>query len=473
MGNESHYDHVVLISLDTLRSDALSVHPNPLWPHDHKDVHPVRTTVLDDLARGGAYFPNMISAAPYTAAAHGAIFTGQYPLHNGIHEFYNGSLRAPSVFTYGRRAGRSTILKTDFPIILGPQLGFTRDVDTYLVEDDDAFIEAVIDSESTLACAHFGGVHVPYGFHNLTFGGDDYRQKVAELTAGLPESLPFNDLLVESHRNPEDTELLVSYKRATAYMHSQGEYDRLMQLYLEGVEYFLENRFAPFVERLRERMAAAGKRMLLAVFADHGEAFDERTNGHFNSMAEPVLRVPLIISGDGVEPGMHTNRIRTIDVAPTVLDLAGIRTAATGVFDGRSLAAVARGTEALDGDAPAIAESYNAELNDFVAYQKRQLSGSTPGPLQHFLVGHAAYLDDKRVVRLTRHYSDWFLKTTPTDMSWVERFDADGIPHRDPDADGSELFAMLDDYRTALREPDQVPFTDEIRGQLRSLGYSV
>ncbi|MFE2886882.1 sulfatase-like hydrolase/transferase [Streptomyces sp. NPDC059272] len=467
------YDHVVLISIDTLRSDALSCNPMKLWPHKYSGVRPVRTTVLDELAGSGAYFPNVISAAPYTAAAHGAIFSGQYPLHNGLHEFYNGSLRAPTVFTYGRRAGRATVLKTDFPIILGSQLGYTRDIDSYIVEDDDSFIEAVIEADQSVACAHFGAVHSPYGFHNLAFGGDAYREKVAELTAELPKSLPFTDLLVESYRDPEDTELLVRYKRAIAYLHAEGQYDRLFQIYLDGVQHFLESRFAHFVERLRERMAAADRRMLLVVFADHGEEFDERTNGHFNSMAEAVLRVPLIIVGDDVAPAVHRNRIRTVDIAPTVLDLAGIPAPATGVFDGRSLAPVVRGTEKLRGDAPAIAEAYTSELNEFVTFQQRQLAGQQPGALRHYLVGHTAYLEDRRVVRLTRQYSEWFQQMESTEMAWVERFDESSVPRRDPADDGADLLAALDDYRTALREPDQVSFTDEIRGQLRALGYSV
>ncbi|PJF01600.1 hypothetical protein CUT44_02810 [Streptomyces carminius] len=473
MHEPSHYDHVVLVSVDTLRSDAMSAHPKPLWPHTYRNIRPVRTTVLDTLASQGAYFPNMISAAPYTAASHGAIFTGQYPLHNGLHEFYNGSLRAPSVFTYGRRDGRRTVMKVDFPIILGKELGFTRDIDTYLTEDDDAFVEAVASADRTVALAHFGGVHVPYGFHNLTLGGDVYRAKVAELEAGLPDELPFVDRLVETYRDPEDADLLMRYKRVVTYLHQQGAYDRLFQLYLDGVEHFLATRLSTFLERLTERVAATGRRMLLVLFADHGEEFDEQTNGHFNSMSEGVLRVPLIIVGDGVRPGIHERRIRTVDIAPTVLELAGVPVPATRGFDGRSLASVARGEELLDGDAPALAESYNVELNDFIAFQERQLSGRPPGPLPHFLVGHAAYLGDRRVVRMVRRYSDALRRATPCDDVRVERFDADGVPRPAPDDDGADLLAMLDDYRTALREPEQTMVTDEMRGQLRSLGYSV
>lgn len=473
MHQSSPYDHVVMVSVDTLRSDAMSAHPKPLWPHTYRNIRPVRTSVLDTLASRGAYFPNMISAAPYTAASHGAIFTGQYPLHNGLHEFYNGSLRAPSIFTYGRRDGRRTVMKVDFPIILGKELGFTRDIDTYLVEEDDAFVEAVAAADRSVALAHFGSVHVPYGFHNLTLGGDAYREKVAELEAELPDELPFVDRLVETYRDAEDADLLMRYKRATTYLHQQGAYDRLFQLYLDGVAHFQATRLSAFLDRLTERVTATGKRMLLVLFADHGEEFDEQTNGHFNSMSEGVLRVPLIIVGDGIPPGTYEHRIRTVDIAPTALDLAAIPAPALKNFDGRSLAPVVRGTEPLDGDASAVAESYNVELNDFIAFQERQLNGRTPGPLPHFLVGHAAYLGDRRVVRMTRHYSDSLQRATPCDRVQVERFGADGVPRPDPDDDGADLLALLDDYRTALREPEPTTVTDDIRGQLRSLGYSV
>ena len=128
VSKDNHYDHVVFVSVDTMRSDAIATHPFPLWPSKYPTVRGVKTGVLDELARGGVFFPNMVSAPPYTAASHGAIFTGQYPLHNGLHEFYNGSLRSPSVFTYGKRAGRRTVMKVDFPIILGPELGFSSAV---------------------------------------------------------------------------------------------------------------------------------------------------------------------------------------------------------------------------------------------------------------------------------------------------------------------------------------------------------
>lgn len=457
-----------------MRSDVISANPFKLWPHDYPGTRAASTDVLDLLAGQGAFFPNVITAAPYTAAAHGAVLTGQFPLHNGVHEFYNGSLASPSLFTYGRRAGRRTIMKVDFPIILGPELGMTRDVELYLPEDDEAFIEAVAAADTSVCLAHFGGVHIPYGFHNLRFGGDSYRAKVAELEEALPVGdLPFIDRLTESPRDREDTDLLLRYKRAVIYLYAEKRYADLFQLYMDGVDFFLRHRFQPFIERLRERVAESGRRMLLVLFADHGEVFDEYTCGHFNSMAEGVLRVPVVIVGDGIAPAVYPRRVRTIDIAPTVLDLAGIPGPATGVFDGRSLAPVARGAERAGEDAPALAEAYVSDLGEFIEFQQQQLRGDTPGPLRHVLVGQAAYLGRRRLVSQRLRYDYSAGSGVPVARQWAEVFDGELVPRRDDKAAITDLVELLDDYRSALRPRQETQVTDDIRSQLRSLGYSI
>jgi choline-sulfatase len=474
MPTASPYTHVVFISLDTLRSDAIAANPFKLWPGRYPGVTAPRTAVLDELARTGAFFPNMISAAPYTAASHGAIFTGQYPLRNGIHEFYNGRLKSPSIFTYGRRAGWATAMKVDFPIILGPELGFTRDIDEYIVEDDDKFIVAMTSASHAVGLAHFGGVHMPYGFHNLCYGGDDYRDKVSDLERLVPDNVPpLTDQLVESFRDSADLDLLLRYKHAVNFLYEAGRYDEIFQLYLEGIEYFLVNRFAPFLERLSEALRRAGARPLLVIFADHGHEYDADTYGHFNSMSEGVLRVPLILVGDGIQAGLHARRIRTVDIVPTVTELAGLPSSAGSAFDGASRAGVARGTSQLTEDAPTVAEAYTSDTREFVEFQRQQLSGGRPAPLRHVLVGQAAYLGDRRLTRRVARYASGFAGIESVDEIVVERFDETLVPRLEPDADPGELLNVLSDYRATLESAPPVVTDEELRAQLRSIGYPI
>jgi len=78
---------------------------------------------------------------------------------------------------------------------------------------------------------------------------------------------------------------------------------------------------------------------IVVVVADHGEEFHEHgLMGHHQTLYEEVLRVPLIM----LVPGQSTARtvepvVSLTDVAPTVLDLAGLPAPAT--FEGGSLRA--------------------------------------------------------------------------------------------------------------------------------------
>jgi choline-sulfatase len=473
MSAVSGYDHVVFISIDTLRSDCVGVNPYKLWPRKYPGLKAPATPVLDQLAESGAFFVNTISAAPYTAASHGSIFTGHYPLRHGLYEFYNGRLRGPSIFTFGKQAGRKTILKVDFPIILGDELGFTQDVDVYLREDDDEFIEQVAKADSSISCAHFGGVHLPYGFHNLRFGGDAYRAKVEQLEASLPADVPIpTDQIIETVREPEDQALFLRYKRITNHLYATGAYDALFQLYLDGVEFFLRERFEPFLERLRAGVEAAGATMLLVIFGDHGHELDKNCYGHHNSLSEGVLRVPLLVSGPGVHPGLYTRRVRTVDITPTMVDLLELDVAGQGGFDGESLADVVLGRGELTEDRPALSQSYGADTREFVAFQQQQLRGERPPPLRHVLLGESAHLGARRLVAMHHRYGPEF-RIEPVDEKWVELFGPDLVPVVAPSADPTELLAALDSYNATRKPAEDVQADESIRNQLRSLGYNI
>src|SRR5690606_8582932 len=116
----------------------------------------------------------------YTTASHASVFTGLFPLRHGLYEYYNSKIDQKTVFEYAKDHGRKVTFKTDFPIILGKPLGFTRGVDKYIVEDDEECLTELEKNkyDHTLDFIHFGGIHYPYGFHTLQIAGDDYRQKV-------------------------------------------------------------------------------------------------------------------------------------------------------------------------------------------------------------------------------------------------------------------------------------------------------
>jgi choline-sulfatase len=389
MRTSGHYDHVVLVSVDGLRSDAVPGPFRSLWDPSDQPAPGPGIMSLGRLLHRGAWFGNVITASPDPAVAYGALLTGQYPLHNGLYD-QQGSLRAPSLFTHARRQGRRTVLSTDVPGVFGPGQGFTREVDTCLHGDDEGFLDAIAAAETTLACAHFS-----------------------------PGLGAFAD---EPGTTPEAA----------------------LRTYLDAVERFAANRLVPFLDRLTRQVGEAGRRLLLVIMAGHGVAWDESEDGLPGALAGGVLRVPLVVVADGITSSRHAHRIRTVDVAPTVLELAGVSVAVTGLFDGRSLAAVVLGREELDGDAPAVAGAYQRDWTV-----------------------EAGYLDACKVVRRGRRG-----EPRPEAVR-VERLDPEGEPRAAVLEDGGEVLAMIDDYRSALEEPGQVAVTEEIRIQLRSQGYAV
>ncbi|MGC5198831.1 sulfatase-like hydrolase/transferase, partial [Aphanothece microscopica] len=156
---------------------------------------------------------------------------------------------------------------------------------------------------------HFSGAHYPYGFHRLAFGADDYRNAVSALESELPLNLKETpDRIDETYRDGEDRELLVRYKRIIQHLFHAGDFERIFQLYLDGIDHFLTSRFDVFMQNLSRRLR--GRNVLFVIFGDHGEHWSPDSYGHHNSMREGVLRVPMLFIGPGIKPGREiTSRI--------------------------------------------------------------------------------------------------------------------------------------------------------------------
>ena len=336
-------DKVLLVSIDNLRSDCVGAHPARGALRRFAVDDPV-TPTLDAVVASGTTFRQCFSAAPYTTASHASILTGALPARHGIREYYRTGLSSSvsTLFELFKRRGYTTVLATDFPVLLGPILGFSRAVDHYLVEDDAAVAALLASLRGPVFCFwHFGGVHNPFGLTSPAVDGGFFQAEVERVAAmaGIPEQTEAEAEWLDRERDERERLLRQRYIRATDTMYAHGRYDELMQLFVGGVGHFDRRRFADAIAAL-ERLGW-WQEATMAVVADHGEEYSERAFAHFNGLWDGIVQVPFILRGPGVEPGRAVDWVcRTIDVAPTLLELAGaeLTAAEAAALDGTSLA---------------------------------------------------------------------------------------------------------------------------------------
>ena len=403
---KKYIQHIILVSIDTLRADCINASPRAKeYLNKYKTKISLKTDSLDKILKSGLYFNNCFSAAPYTSASHAAYFTGMWPLKNGIYEFFNRRLIQSTIFQYAKEQSYTTIFQTDFPVILGQALGFTSGVDHYFIENEDKAFQTLVKNSqaNTLSFFHFGGVHYPYGFHTLRFGGKDYINKVDSLekkyhVAGK-EKQKLDDILTETFRNKKDTELLLRYKYIIfEKLYKQGLYNDLFDLYLEGINYFLEHRFKKFIFSVKNFVDQ--RNAVLFIFSDHGEEWDSYSEGHHNTLSDNVLRAPLIVYGRGFKPGIEEHLIRTIDLAPTIINLLPHPVKTN--MDGFNLNILkSNSTMSVDKANYAISQVYTsiATKKQIADYQNMSVKkNKAVKPLKTYLSGEAILTEDKKYV---------------------------------------------------------------------------
>lgn len=94
--------------------------------------------------------------------------------------------------------------------------------------------------------------------------------------------------------------------------------------------------------QLAQVLAELSPQALVAVTADHGEGLGEHgASFHGTNLSQSQIHVPLVIAGPDVVAARHAEATGLIDLAPTLLELAGFEVPTE--LEGRSLAELLRG----------------------------------------------------------------------------------------------------------------------------------
>ncbi|MBI3117196.1 MAG: sulfatase [Candidatus Hydrogenedentes bacterium] len=310
--------NIILITVDTLRADRLGCygHPGNLTPN------------IDQLAQRSLLFTDMICEEPQTGPSlismHTSLFprmTGtirnSVPLATGVTIFpellHGAGYQTMAVVSNWNLKRKLCGLDRGFEIYddaFGPSAWQIRRTERYADEVTDAALALVAQRDSTRPLylwVHYMDPHDPYRHH------EDFGPKF-ESARGISGT----------------TRARLRYDSEVAYM------DHHLGRLLEALP--TDNTFVVFT-------------------ADHGESLGEHDYfGHTRRLFQQMLRIPLLIAGPGMRAGRSEIPGRGVDMAPTLLGMAGIRPASEMMGVDLLLAAPAPGrvrvVETYGGDIP-------------------------------------------------------------------------------------------------------------------------
>ncbi len=327
---------IVLVSVDTLRADRLSLYGygRPTSPR------------LDAWARDAMVFERVVTSAPWTLPAHVSLFTGLDAFGHGVNHRTRVPDGLPLLAEKLRAAGYQTLAVTGGGY-LDPEFGLDRGFERYRYWPERSADEELAENVRTALAwlaelprrpfflfFHTYETHYPYRA----------RQPYFERFAAGVDPQPYDSLAyLTIPPQPEHGFLLSKEWRLGGQPLDERQTEVLGALYDSGIAY-ADNELAPLLDRLTA--GEAGSRTLVAITSDHGETLGENGLAGHAYLDDANVLVPLILRLPGGEPaGRIAQQTRLVDLAPTLLELAGVGSTANNL-DGRSLLPMIRGADA-------------------------------------------------------------------------------------------------------------------------------
>ena len=287
------------------------------------------TPVLTALAADSIVFDNAVTQAVYTIASIGSVLTGQYPERHQSVSFADKlrddvvtfpALLAENGYRTAGFSGNAVASKT-----FGLDQGYDEFFQIWERDDYTGHGDSVLGAfrdwlggvgeDRFFAYVHFREPHFPYNPpapFDTKFGSSDL----------FPEGMA--DWPVVEALNTEAA-------AGTAPTHDVLE--RVRALY-DGNLAYVDDLIGQLMRCLEDQ--GLGDDTVLIVTADHGEAlFEHDYIGHNTQLYEESIRVPLMLKLPGQSPRRVDDIVELIDLAPTILELAGVHVPAS--MQGRSL----------------------------------------------------------------------------------------------------------------------------------------
>ncbi len=279
--------NVILITLDTLRTDRLSCYGSKL----------VDTPNIDAFAAEGVRFTNAASTVPLTLPAHVSIMTGLYPPGHGVRENVGYVLdeRIPTLAELLRKGGWATGGFVS-AFVLDHQWGIGRGFDRYFDEFDFRGLE-------TAGAANMGSVQ------------RDGAETVAAATRWLDEKPAGRPFFLWLHL----------YDPHEPYTPKEPFKSRYPGRPYDGEVAYTDFLVGEFRAALEKRGLLDGS--LVVITSDHGEGLgDHGEDFHGYFVYDTTVHVALIVRlPSRADAGqVRDESVSHVDLLPTILDLVGL-----------------------------------------------------------------------------------------------------------------------------------------------------
>ena len=318
--------NVILISIDSLRADAVSCYGSD-W---------VRTPNLDKLAEESIVFETAIVQTPHTIPSHASMLTGLYPFNHGLRKDVGLRMtpNARTAFDRLRRNGHRTAAFQG-NCVLGQEYGYS-DWNRKGPPKPDAIGDCLEDfgDDKFFIFIHTYDLHVPYcTIVPPTSPGHEVINSLLMHERLTGRRLPSSFRNKHIPSGGEGWLRRINAVVDTLNSGDEGGFEDVRRGYAQAVEQ-IDQWFGQIVSILK-RLGAWDDTMLV-VTADHGDCFNEHgemyENPHWSSvhgafLYDDVLRVPLIMRVPGKEhgPGRVSSPVESVDIVPTVYEILDVR----------------------------------------------------------------------------------------------------------------------------------------------------
>lgn len=326
-------ERVILISVDTLRADALGAYSTAV-------AEAGTTPNLDRFASESLVFADTLAPAPSTARSHKSILYSIYPSLHKTHKDHVPIETGDSPLEILQDEGFTTAAIVDGGQ-LSRSLGFSRGFDDY-IELPDHYGNRPLESASHMVTEALKWIDAN--------GDDPFFLFLHTYQPHCPYDPPggVNGAAAVDYRGtivPSD-----SCRPSTPL--DRDDFAYLRALYRAEVA-FVDRCFGELMAELDERGILDTS--IIVFLSDHGESIGERGKLGHGQLYDVQLRVPFFWRIPGNAPARIEGPASTIDFMPTLFSLLDLE--APYMFQGEDLTPSFDGATLLDPSRPRIAES--------------------------------------------------------------------------------------------------------------------